>query len=412
MLQSLLGLVCFIGIAWLLSENRWQVQWRTIVAGIGIQILLAALLFNFAFLQSIFLWLNQIVLSIDTATMAGTSFVFGYLGGGDLPFTETGNSFVLAFKALPILLVMSALSSLLFYWRIMPSIVRAFSWVLQKSLGLGGALGVGAAANIFIGMTEAPLFIRPYLDKLTRSELFTLMTVGMATIAGTMLVIYANILSTAFPNALGHLLFASILSAPAAIVISRLMLPETEAVTAGEMQPICNAHSSIDAVTQGTLDGLQLLLNMVALLIVFVALVHLSNQLFGLLPTVANEPLTLQRVLGWIMSPIVWLMGIPWAEAQIAGSLMGIKTILNEFIAYIQLAQAEELSQRSRLIMIYALCGFANFGSLGIMIGGLGTLVPQRRTEIAELGVKSIIAGTLATCMTGAVVGVFYSSIN
>ena len=410
MLQSIFGLICFIGIGWLLSEHRWQVQWQRVIFGVGIQIGLAALLFNFQFLQDMFMWLNHIVLSLDTATSAGTAFVFGYLGGADLPFktTAAGSHFVLAFKALPILLVMSALSALLFYWQIMPWVVRGFAWGLQKTLGIGGALGVGAAANIFIGMTEAPLFIRPYLDKLTRSELFALMSVGMATIAGTMLVIYASILGTVFPNALGHLLFASILSAPAAITITQLMIPETQTPTAGQIQPISNAHSSIDAVTQGSLEGLQLLLNMVALLIVFVALVHLSNQLLNFLPAFADQPLTLQRILGWIMSPIVWLMGIPWAEAQIAGSLMGIKTILNEFIAYIQLAQESELSERSRLIMIYALCGFANFGSLGIMIGGLGTLVPQRRTEIAELGIKAIIAGTLATCMTGTVVGLFY----
>lgn len=410
-MQAYFGFFCFTAIAWLLSEQRQYIVWRDIALGLGVQLLLAALLFNFPPLQQMFLALNQIVLALDAATTAGTSFVFGYLGGADAPFamTQPANSFILAFKALPLLLVISALSSLLFYWRILPWIVRGFSWLLQKSLNIGGALGLGTAANIFVGMTEAPLLIRPYLQQLTRSELFALMSVGMATVAGTVLVLYASILSNSFPEALGHLLIASVLSAPAAITIARLLVPEVDAPTEASLLPPTQASSSMEAVTQGTLEGLKLLLNIVALLLVFVALVHLANQLLALLSGgLTSEPLSLQRLLGWLMAPVVWLMGIPWSEAVSAGSLMGIKTILNEFLAYLQLAQMQDLSERSRLIMIYALCGFANFGSLGIMIGGLSALVPERRREIVSLGMKSILAGTLATCMTGALVGIWW----
>lgn len=410
LLHSLGGFFCFAAIAWVLSEQRQQIIWRDIALGLGVQLLLAALFFNLPWLQQIFLALNQIVIALDAATTAGTSFVFGYLGGGNPPFAldNPANNFVLAFKALPLVLIISALSSLLFHWRILPWIVRGFSWLLQKSLNIGGALGLGAAANIFIGMTEAPLLIRPYLARLTRSELFALMTTGMATIAGTMLVLYASILGTVFPEALGHLLIASILSAPAALTVARLMLPETAERTEGQWQPDPQISNSMDAIAHGTVEGLRLLLNIIAMLIVFVALVHLANQLIGLMPSGSDTPLSLQGILGWLMAPIVWLMGIPWSEASSAGSLMGIKTVLNEFLAYLQLAQSTELSERSRLIMIYALCGFANLGSIGIMIGGFSALVPERRSEVAALGFKSIIAGTLATCMTGALVGVFY----
>jgi CNT family concentrative nucleoside transporter len=409
MLHSLFGLLCFPLIAWLLSENRLSVSWRGVLAGLLIQIILAVIFLKIALFQSLFLALNDAVLMLEQATRAGTSFVFGYLGGGDLPFeaSNPGSSFILAFRALPLVLVMSALSALLFYWRILPLIVRGFAWVLEKTLGIGGAMGLSVAANVFVGMVEAPLVIRPYLAKLTRSELFTLMTCGMATIAGTVMVLYASILSEVIPNIMGHLLIASVLSAPAAITVARIMVPETTNSTTGQAKIEQTATSAMDAVTKGTLDGVQLLINIVAMLLVLVALVSLANQLLGFLPAFNGEALSLQRLLGWVMAPLVWLMGIPWSEALLAGSLMGTKTVLNELLAYLTLAQlpADSLSPRSALIMTYALCGFANFGSLGIMIGGLSTLVPERRAEIVALGLRSIVAGTLATCMTGALVG-------
>ncbi len=409
MLQSIFGLLTLTALAWVFSENRRVVSPRIILAGLGLQITLAWVLLKLPLFKEFFLYLNQAILALDEATRAGTSFVFGYLGGGPAPFeiSSPGADFVLAIRALPLILVISALSALLFYWRILPLLVKGFSWLLQRSMGISGTLGLGAAANIFVGMVEAPLLIRPYLKQMTRSELFGVMACGMATIAGTVMVLYASILSNTIPDAMGHILCASLISAPAALLTARLLVPETSQPTAGELLPTEQASSSMDAITQGTLEGLRLLLNVIAMLIVLVALVHLSNAILSLLPQINGEDISLQLILGWLMAPIVWLMGIPWAEARTAGSLMGIKTILNEFIAYLNLVQlpAGALSERSRLIMIYALCGFANLGSLGIMLGGLCAMVPERREEIVSLGLKSILAGTLATCMTGAVVG-------
>jgi CNT family concentrative nucleoside transporter len=404
MLQAILGLAALTALAWAFSENRRATNWKSVAAGLVLQFVLALLLLKLPLFKELFLGLNSALLSLQEATRAGTSFVFGYLGGGDLPFDEKtpSGTFVLAFRALPLILVVSALSAVLFYWRILPWVVRSVAWALQKTLGIGGALGLGTAANIFVGMVESPLFIRPYLLQMSRSELFALMTTGMATIAGTVMVLYATILSQALPDAMGHILTASIISAPAAIMVARLMVPETGAGTAGELTAPAAYAGTMDAVIRGTADGLKLLLNIVALLIVLVALVSLLNQILGL----AGD-ISLQKILGWIMAPVVWLMGVPWAEAQTAGALMGTKTILNEFVAYLELAQLpkEALSEHSRLIMTYALCGFANFGSLGIMIGGMAGMAPERREEIVGLGLKSIVSGTLATCLTGTVVG-------
>lgn len=409
-LQSAIGLIAFVAIAWLLSENRRAAGLRIALAGLVAQILLALLLLKVPPLKQAFAGLNDLVLALQNATQAGTSFVFGYLGGGPLPFEETqpGASFVLAFRALPLILVVSALSALLTYWRILPWVVRGFAFVLKKIHGVGGAVGLGTAANIFVGMVEAPLFIRPYLAQLTRSELFVVMTAGMATVAGTVLVLYSTIISPVVPNAAGHLLVASIISAPAAVTIALLMIPHAGEITGADAMPERGATSAMDAITRGTRSGLELLINVVAMLVVLVALVELANIMLGWLPAWGGSPVTLQRLFGYLMAPLVWLMGVPRAECLTAGALMGTKTILNEFIAYMDMSRLAggALSDRSLLIMTYALCGFANPGSLGIMIGGLGTMAPERRGEIVSLGLRSIVAGTLATSMTGAVVGI------
>jgi CNT family concentrative nucleoside transporter len=304
--------------------------------------------------------------------------------------------------------VIGALSALLFYWKVLPVIVRGFSFILQKTLRIGGALGLGASTTIFLGMVEAPLVIKPYLRTMTRSELFSLMTVGMACIAGTVMILYATILQGVIPDPLGHILTASFIHVAAAVTIARIMVPGTGEETSGSLAPPQTATSSMDAVVKGTMDGLHLLLNIVAMLVVMVALVHLANAVIGLLPAAGGKPVTLQRLLGYVMAPVVWLFGIPWSEAQAAGSLMGTKTILNELLAFLEMAKlpADALDPRSRLIMTYALSSFANFGSLGILIGGLGSLAPERRDEIVGLGMKALVAGTLATCMTGAVIGI------
>lgn len=409
-IQSIAGLLVFAGIAWCMSENRKQVSLKIPIIGIGIQLVVGLILLKLPIFREFFLLLNRLVLSLQAATTEGTSFVFGYLGGADLPFKESfpGASFILAFRALPLVLLMSALSALLFYWKILPIVVRAFSWALQKTMGVGGAEGLGVSANIFVGMVESPLFIRPYLKEMTRSEIFTLMTCGMATIAGTVMVLYASILSDKIPDVMGHILTASIISVPAAITISKIMVPETGEPTGGQLTAPDQASSSMDAITKGTLQGVELLLNIIAMLVVLVALVYFVNLILGLLPDIGGAPITLQRMLGMVMAPVVWLMGVPWQEATTAGALMGTKTILNELLAYIDLSRLapDALSPRSLLIMTYAMCGFANPGSLGIMIGGLGTMAPGRRSEIVTLGLRSIIAGTLATSMTGAVVGI------
>jgi CNT family concentrative nucleoside transporter len=410
--HSLTGLLSLVAIAWLFSENRRQVKSRQILAGLLLQLLIAIVLLKVPYSGEVFSLLNRATMALQEATNSGTSFVFGYLGGSQLPFTEKtpGTSFILAFRALPLVLVVSALSSLLFYWRVMPFIVNLFSRLLQRTLDIGGALGVGAAANIFVGMIEAPLFIRPYLNSLTRSELFTVMTCGMATIAGTVMVLYASILQEVTPDALGHILVASIISAPAAITVSRIMIPERKDRTSGDIAPASEATGAMDAISKGTIDGVGLLINITAMLIVLVALVHLANQLLALLPAISGMPITLERTLGWLMAPVVWLIGVDWKEAVTAGSLMGTKTVMNEFLAYLQLTALEPgtLSERSTMIMIYTMCGFANFGSLGIMIGGLGSMAPARRPEIVALGMRSIIAGTIATCMTGAIAGMIF----
>ena len=367
--------------------------------------------------------LNRVVLSLEAATTAGTSFVFGYLGGGSLPYAETaaGASFILAFQALPLVLVISALSALLWHWRVLPWVVAGFAWVLRRTFKIGGGLGLGAAANIFVGMVEAPLLIRPVLVRLPRSDLFVLMTCGMATVAGTVMVLYASILSQVLSDPIGHILAASVISVPAAILIARVMVPPEAAPEAisdaagAEPQDESLAvltrspHAgSMDAIVKGTQDGLALLLNIVAMLIVLVALVALVNAILSLLPDWGAAPVTLERVLGLVLRPYAWALGVPWEETAQAGALIGSKTILNEFVAYLDMAALppDALSERSRLILLYALCGFANPGSLGIMIGGLSAMVPERRGEIVGLGLRSLIAGTLATGMTGAVVGV------
>ena len=409
MLHGIFGITVLLGAAWLLSENRRVLHWRLILAGLALQLLIALLMLKAAPFRQLFMGLNTVVAAFEEATKAGTSFVFGYLGGGPLPFVETapGGSFSLAFQALPMVLVIGALTAVLYYWRILPKVVQGFSWVLRKTMGIGGALGVVASGCIFLGMIESPLLIRPYLARMTRSELFAMMATGLSCIAGTMLVLYATVLQKAIPDALGHILTASIIHAPAALVVASIMVPETQEQTLGGELSSYEATSAMDALAKGTWDGLKLLVNIVAILIVFVALVKLANIGLGQLPDLMGAPLTLERLLGMLMAPVVWLIGVPWSEAGTAGSLMGIKIVLNEFLAYIKFSSLPEaaLSPKTRIIMTYAMCSFANLGSLGILIAGLGSLCPERRDEIVALGVKALVAGVLASLMTGAVVG-------
>ncbi len=417
-LQSAFGVLALLAIAWALGENRRAVSLRQMAVGLAVTVATALVLIKLPPVAKAFGAINDAVSTVAAASRAGTSFVFGYLGGGALPFDlkAPGADFILAFQALPIILVMSVLTTLLFYWRVLPPVVRGMAWLLERTLGVGGAVGLSTAANIFLGMVEAPLFIRPYLAQLTRSELFLVMTGGMAGIAGTVLVLYATLLAPLIPDAAAHFVIASVLGAPAAILISLIMVPETTDRRTGGMMadprvagdPDAQASSTMDAIVKGTTSGLELLLNIIAMLLVLVALVYLANAILGLLPEIGGARISLQRLLGYLMAPVCWLMGLPWPQAITAGSLMGTKTVLNELIAYVDLSKlgTDALDPRSRLIMLYAMCGFANFASLGIMIGGLGTMAPDRREEINALGLKSIVSGTLTTCLMGAIVGV------
>jgi CNT family concentrative nucleoside transporter len=409
-IRGLLGIAVLIALAWGVSERRAAFPWRTVVIGVASQLVLAGLLLGVPPVRAALAVLNGVVTALSQATEAGTSFVFGYLGGGDPPFevANPGATFVLAFQALPIVLVMSALSAVLWHWRVLPWVIGGLAWAVRRVLGLSGSVSLASAANVFVGMVEAPLLIRPVVARLTRADLFLIMTVGLSTVAGTVIVLYAGFLQDKIENPLGQILTASVISLPAAALIARIMVPAEsgeedpdESVDAGETRPY---DGTFDALVAGTEQGLRLLLNIAAMLVVLVALVELVNILLGQIP-LAGDPLTLQRLLGWAFAPLVWLIGIPWAEAATAGQLMGVKTALNELIAFQQLAgmPAEELSERSRLIMTYAICGFANPGSLGIMIAGLTGLAPDRRAEILSLGPRAVVAGTLATLMTGAV---------
>jgi len=407
-LQSLCGIVAILLAAWAMSENRRRFPVRAVAVGLALQVGLAVLLLDIKPARDALFALNGAVDALMAATKAGTSFVFGYVGGGSAPFATTApaNGTIFAFQILPLVIVISALAALLWHWRVLPAVVGAFAWCLKRTMGIGGAVGLGSAATIFLGMIEAPLLIRPYLAKLSRAELFMLFSVGLATVAGTVFVLYATILEPAVPGALGHILVASFMSLPGAILIARIMIPDdaqTEAVAAPEFK----YRSSMDAIARGTEDGLKLWLGIVAMLLVIVALVALADIILGHAPDVWGAPLTIERVFGWIFAPVVWLFGIPWDQAPTAGSLMGQKIVLNEFVAYLKLAAlpANALDPRSRLIMVYAMCGFANFGSVGIMIAGVSALAPERRDEIVPLAMRALVSGAMASGLTGSIIG-------
>jgi CNT family concentrative nucleoside transporter len=407
--QAIFGYCVLVALAWLLSERRRDVPWRTVGAGFGLQILLALILLHSAAARAGVMILGRGMDALQAATDAGTSFVFGFLGGGPLPYAEThpGASFVLAFKVLPLVLVISALSSLLFYAGLLQRITAAFAWLLRRTLGLGGALSLGAATHIYLGMIEAPLLIRPYLAGMSRGEMFALMSCGMAGIAGTMMVIYASILGPVLHDALGAILVASVISTPAALAVAALMVPF--APPPADAEPIQLSHeppaSALDAITTGTADGVGPLVGITTSLLVTIALVTLINMGLSHLPFTGT--VTLQSLFALVFRPVMWLIGIPWSQTFTAATLMGTKTVLNELVAYVNLSALppDALSPDARRIMVFAMCGFANFGSLGIMVGGIGAMVPERRPEIAALSAKSMVSGTLATCLSGALAG-------
>ncbi|MCK8782917.1 nucleoside:proton symporter [Roseomonas sp. NAR14] len=413
--QSALGLLLLTALAWALGGFRRgpgpRVLGRIVLVGLLSQLVLAALLLYLPPARAAFVALGNAVDALARATEAGTSLVFGYLGGGPLPFAETapGASFILFFRALPLVLVIGALSAVLYHWRVLPFVVGILGRGLRRLFGLGGACGFSVAANVFVGMVEAPLLIRPWLAGLSRAELFVVMTAGLATISGNTLVVYATLISGVVPDAAGQLLTQSLIAAPAAVLVALLMIPPEPAPAAAADAPPEDLSapplydSTMEAIVRGTNDGLQLLLGIMASLIVFVALVALGNAMLQPL-----TGLTLQQVMGWLFRPLAWAMGVPGGEAGTVAQFLGVKVVINEFVAYLDLARtgAESLSPRSRLILTYALCGFTNFGSVGIMVAGMTGMCPERRTDIVRLGLPALVSGSIACCMTGAVAGI------
>ncbi|HEX4272454.1 MAG TPA: nucleoside transporter C-terminal domain-containing protein [Rhizomicrobium sp.] len=408
-LQSALGICAIIAIAWALSEDRRAFRWRMVAGTLLLQLVIALLLLKLPVVRDGLFRLNGVVGALTEATGAGTSFIFGYLGGGPAPFTVThpADMINLAFGILPLVMVISALSAILWHWRILPAIVQGMAVILKRTLGLGGAVGLGAAATVFLGNIEGQLVIRPYLIRLARTELFILMTVGLSVIAGTVFVLYATILKDVLPGALGHLLVASLMSLPAGVLMARLMVPGPAETELTQQQEGVHYRSTMDAMAQGTEDGLKIYLQILAMLIVTTSLMALANVVLAHLPALGGAPLTLERMLGWLFAPFVWLLGVPWQQAAAAGSLMGIKVILTELVSYLRLATmpAGTLDPRSTQIMVYAMCGFANFASVGILIAGMSALIPERRDEVVSLALKALVAGTMASGLSGAMVG-------
>ena len=411
-LQSALGVLAMLAVAWVASERRRSVNWRPVWSGIVLALLLTAAIRWVPGVGAAIAATNDVLDALMNATRAGTAMVFGHLGGGPLPYepTHPEATFVLAAQALPLVLVVSALSAVLFHWGILSRIVEAFAWLLQRTMGIGGAVGVSAAANAFVGMVEGPLVVRPWLAQLSRGELFMTMNCGMATIAGTVLVLYAAILKPVMPDAMAHLLAASVIAIPVALAVAAIMVP-TDKGDSVSIRFEREDDSAMAALARGTTDGLQLLLGIIAMLIVVVALVTLLDNALSWLPEVGGAPLSAERMLGVVFAPLAWAVGVPWSEAGAAGQLLGEKTVLNEFVAYLHMAALPDqaLSPHSRLLMTYALAGFANFGSVGIMLGGLSPLLPaDRRADLGYLALKSVAAGLLSTCITAALVGMIY----
>lgn len=412
--QSAIGLVAFTAVAWAFSSNKLRFPIFAVIWTIAAQIAIAWLLLYLPPARDALGSLQLVVQALQAATRAGTSFVFGYLGGADAPFEvqNQGAMFNFAFGALPLVIFFSGLSALLWHWKILKIFVKGFAFLLEKVFNVGGAVALSSAANTFLGQTEAPLLIRPFLARVTRAELFIIITGGYATVAGSVMAVYATILANVDPSILGHIIVASIISVPAAILMAQVMLPEEKGVTPtpSDAADDFKYASSMDAFVRGVTDGLGLYLNIIASLIAFTALAALVNIMLSAAPDVAGAPLTLERILGVIFAPFMWLAGVPWKDAFEAGSLMGIKTAVNELVAYVELAKlgSGHFEERTLLIIVYAMCGFANFASLGIIIGGFTALAPERRQDVIELAPRALISGTLATLMTGAVIGLIW----
>ena len=410
-IQSLIGIVALILIAIPFSESIQKIKVKFIIYALLIQTSLAFILLEIPFISSFFDVMSMAVESLRLSAIEGSSFVFGYLGGGEAPFEVSNNQNlpIFAFTFLPMLIFLSALSALLWHWKILPFLIKLLAKLFEKPLDAKGPIGLAATANIFLGQLEAPLLIKPYLNKMNQRDLLIIMTVGMSTIAGSVMVLYITWLDDKFTGVIGHFLTASILSVPAAIMFSNILIPsaQTELKTAREDMNMY--ESSMDAISVGTKDGLNMFLSVIASLIVFLSLVALADFILGVLPNVYGEPISLQRIAALIFAPMAWFMGIPFAEIIPAGNLLGTKTIFNELIAFNDLRDLDIniLSERSQLIMLYGICGFANISSVGILLGGLSAICPDIRGTLLKIAFRALFAATLASCLTGTVVSLF-----
>lgn len=407
-LQAILGIATFVALAWLASHDRARVRWRLVGVAFAAQLMLALLFTQVPGAQQVLLWLNVVVTALEQATLEATQFLFGFLAGAPAPYevAHPEHNVVIALRVLPLIMVVSALSSVLFHLGILPRLIGVMAKVIQKLFKVSGPLAFAAAASVFLGIIESPLVIRPYLARMRRDELFATMVCGMSTVAGTVMVLYASVLEGAVPGALGHVVIASVISVPAALGLAHVMEPgdPDHAPTPVTFKP--QTTSTMEALIEGTLDGLKMVVHIAAIIIVLFALVNLINKGLGVFPQWGDAPVTLQRALGVVLRPVMWLTGIEWSQTHVAGELFATKLILNEFVAYLQFGElTQSMDARTRRIMMYAMCGFANVGSLGILVGGLGSILPERRAEIIELGTRAVLAGALATLTTGAIIG-------
>ena len=410
-IQSLIGIVALILIAIPFSESIQKIKVKFIIYALLIQTSLAFILLEIPFISSFFDVMSMAVESLRLSAIEGSSFVFGYLGGGDAPFEVSNNQNlpIFAFTFLPMLIFLSALSALLWHWKILPFLIKLLAKLFEKPLDAKGPIGLAATANIFLGQLEAPLLIKPYLNKMNQRDLLIIMTVGMSTIAGSVMVLYITGLDDKFTGVIGHFLTASILSVPAAIMFSNILIPSAQTELKTAKEDLKMYESSMDAISVGTKDGLNMFLSVIASLIVFLSLVALADFILGIFPNVYGEPISLQRIAAFIFAPIAWLMGIPFAEIIPAGNLLGTKTIFNELIAFNDLRDLDTniLSERSQLIMLYGICGFANISSVGILLGGLSAICPDIRGTLLKIAFRALFAATLASCLTGTVVSLF-----
>ncbi len=406
-MHGAIGILVVLLVAWAVSEKRRNVRYIPILITLGVQIALAAILLRVPVVSEGLASLNVVVGAIAQATREGTSFVFDYLGGGELPFALTADRapFIFAFQLLPQILVFAVLVALLWYWRVLPLIIKGFAWLLQRTLRIGGAVGCAAAASVFVGMVESPMVIRAHLRSITRSEFFVVITCGMSTVAGSIMVIYVTIIGAVVQDALGHIVTASLLNVLGGILVARIMIPDDTVTDSGDVEDAFGYQSAFDAITRGTFDGGRIVINIVAMLIVLISLVALINHMIALVP-VGDAPLSLERMAGWFFQPFAWCMGVPWADATSAGQLMGIKLIINELVAYQQLGQLGlDMEARTNLILTYSLCGFTNLGSVGILVGGVSAIVPERREDLLALAPRTLLSGTLVAFLTGSIVG-------